>query len=245
MQCQAAITTSLSTFTFLDLEKDVAYEAAVTGQASQKLTFNYCTYGVLPDESYGYVLDSSASVADFVVADKRIPSTGVEELRDENNDINGATFTQKSSNECKAADETAGTEAVNYSMVTNVMCDETITGAGTAEVVSVTVADCVYTVTLKHDAGCPGGLDIDDELQWLAENEWAIGILYLIVGPLLALFGAAWFPYVVASLIAVFTIGLICSLSLAAGWMATGTGTAIVMSVAIIVGILVGVLVRR
>ena len=69
--------------------------------------------------------------------------------------------------------------------------------------------------------------------------------MYLVVGPLLALFGAAWFPYVVASLVAIFTIGLICSLSLAAGWMATGLGTGIVLAVAIIVGVIVGILVRR
>lgn len=171
--------------------------------------------------------------------------SGADSIRNDDNDIIGCTFTQDSETVCQAADETAGTDAVNWSMVTNVMCDDTITGAGNARVDSVTTEGCVYTVTLTHKAGCNTGIDAYDELQWLAENEWAIGIMYLIVGPVLALFGAAWFPYVVASLVAIFTIGLICSLSLAAGWMSTGLGTGIVFAVAIIVGVIVGMVVRR
>ena len=42
----------------------------------------------------------------------------------------------------------------------------------------------------------------------------------MIAGPIIALFGTAWFPYVVASLVAIFVMGTITMLSLAFGWMA-------------------------
>ena len=246
VQCQLRADTYGAAFTLLDLEKDTAYSSAVTGVTGDTLLFNYCTYGGdIPDEdSYAYL--ESATGADFSVADDAIALLNAfEAMRNDDMEIIGCQFTQSSDTECTAADEAAGTEAVNWSMFTQVTCDETITGAGNARVDSVSVDGCVYTVKLTHDSGCYSGVDTYGAVQWLAENEGGIGIMYLVVGPLLALFGAAWFPYVVASLVAIFTIGLICSLSLAAGWMATGLGTGIVLAVAIIVGVIVGILVRR
>lgn len=217
-QCQVG-TTSASLFYLNGLEKvDGFYEAAVTGQATQKLQFNYCTFGIIPEDAYGYVLDTATGATNFVVADDRVDNIS-EEMRDDENKIIGVTLTQDSDTVCTPADTAAETEAVNYAMKTNVKCDETITEAGAAVVESVTKDGCVYTVNLKHNAGCNHGVDLDVATQWLYDNEWAIGILYLIIGPILALFGAAWFPYVTAALVAVFTMGLICSLSLAAGWM--------------------------
>ena len=243
MQCQVT-TTALAIFNLAGLEAATPYEATVTGATDEKLQFNYCTFGTIPDDAYGYVVDTLDGSKNFAVADDRI-DTIVDEIRDKKSKIIGVTFTQESDTVCTAADEAAGTEAVNYSMTTNVKCDDTITADGGATVESVTVDGCVYTVNLKHDAGCNMGVDTEIATQWLADNEWAIGILYLIIGPILALFGAAWFPYVTASLVAVFTIGLLCSLSLAAGWMATTVGTVVTFVVAIIVGVLVGMLVRR
>ena len=130
-------------------------------------------------------------------------------------------------------------------MTTNLKCDAAITEAGAAQIESVTVNGCDYTVNMKHSAGCNKGIDTAKAEAWLAENEWAIGIMYIVLGPILAFFGAAWFPYVTASLVAVFIIGAVCSISLAAGWMATSTGTAIVFVVALILGIVAGMLVRR
>merc|ERR1712051_180197 len=80
---------------------------------------------------------------------------------------------------------------------------------------------------------------------WLYENGWAIGIIYVIAGPLIALFGLKWFPYVTASLIAIFVIGLTVSLSMAFGWMTSTVGTVITFIVALILGILAGCVVRR
>lgn len=131
-------------------------------------------------------------------------------------------------------------------MVSKITCDEDITNDGEPTFTSVKVDGCVYTVSLKHAAGCTkGGVDVEATMGWLYDNEWAIGIIYLIFGPLIALFGTSWFPYVVASIVAIFTIGLVCSISLAAGWMSTGLGTGIVFAVALILGVIAGILIRR
>lgn len=99
---------------------------------------------------------------------------------------------------------------------------------------------------MTHDAGCPKlNIDLEKYMGWLSDNGWAIGIIYLIAGPLIALFGLKWFPYVTASLIAIFVIGLTISLSMAFGWMTSTVGTVITFIVALILGILAGCVVRR
>ena len=79
----------------------------------------------------------------------------------------------------------------------------------------------------------------------LYENEWVIGVIYIIAGPLIAIFGSRWFPYIVASLVALFVIVVICMLGLSFGWMeSVGASIAIVL-VSLVLGILAGCLVRR
>jgi hypothetical protein len=82
-------------------------------------------------------------------------------------------------------------------------------------------------------------------MGWLQDNEWAVGIIYLVSGPLIALFGASWFPYIVASLVAIFLIGIVCGISLACGWMVSTGGTIATCSVALVLGIVAGCIVRR
>ena len=64
---------------------------------------------------------------------------------------------------------------------------------------------CHFTVAFAHEAGCPVDKDFDfvvDQvtevadagLGWLNENNWALGVVYLVTGPMVALFGAHWFP---------------------------------------------------
>merc|ERR1712079_555826 len=99
---------------------------------------------------------------------------------------------------------------------------------------------------MGHNAGCPTlGLDTDQISAWFEQNEWCLGIIYLITGPLIALFGVAWFPYAMATLVAVFVMGAIIAVCLALGWMATTTGTVITLLVAPIVGLITGIIIRR
>ena len=103
---------------------------------------------------------------------------------------------------------------------------------------------CEFVVTIESDAGCPV-YDLSEYYSWLTDNEWCIGIIYLILGPLLAFFGLQWFPYVTASLVAVFVITVISGLGLAFGWMNSTGGLIAVLAVALILGILAGCLIRR
>ena len=154
------------------------------------------------------------------------------------------TVTQNSDTICKAG-RTADDD-INYSLKSNIICDNLVTAKGAAEIVSLTYSDCVYEVTLKHNAGCPTlGLDTDQISAWFEQNEWCLGIIYLITGPLIALFGVAWFPYAMATLVAVFVMGAIIAVCLALGWMATTTGTVITLLVAPIVGLITGIIIRR
>ena len=239
MACQAIATPDGTFFTVTALETERFYESTVSG-SNNKLQFNYCTYGIIDEDAYGLVVTSSTDSTDFVVASDNISPTKAYNIDNDAGKTIGVQLTQSSKTKCDV-DSTK-----TYSMQTNVVCDKNITAKGQAEIVSVTKNACTYVVELKHDAGCPTvDLNIDTYLGWLSDNQWAIGLIYLVIGPVVALFGLAWFPYVVAGLLAVFVIGLIVSFSLAMSWMVTTTGTCITLAVALILGIVAGYLIRR
>lgn len=66
-----------------------------------------------------------------------------------------------------------------------------------------------------------------------------------MAGPLIALFGTAWFPYITASLVAIFTISLCILGGEALDWTATTGGSIGVLCAAIVLGIIAGMIVRR
>lgn len=82
-------------------------------------------------------------------------------------------------------------------------------------------------------------------MGWLYENTWCIGIIYLVFGPLIALFGGKWFSYIVATLVALFTITFSCNIALTAGWMVSVGGSISTICVSTVLGVLAGCLVRR
>ena len=134
-----------------------------------------------------------------------------------------------------------------WSMVTKIKCNEDITAANESEALkSVTKNGCAIEIEMEHEAGCPtNSIDTDAILGWLYDHEWVIGLIYLIFGPLVALFGVQWFPYVCAALVCIFTFGAIVFGSLSFGLMVTTTGNVVTFILALIVGVLVGMLVRR
>lgn len=126
-----------------------------------------------------------------------------------------------------------------------ITCEEDTTATGYG-VPTVVLTDCVYTISMTNEAGCPTfDLGIDAMMSWLDENTWCIGIIYLLAGPVIALFGTAWFPWVCAGLIAIFVFGFILFASLSFGWMTGTTGIVVTFIVALILAILCGMLVRR
>ena len=210
------------TYTVLGLEnKATMYEADVVG-ADESLHFNYCAYGTYGSNNvnvYAWAEGETANADDHKVATNAF-DIGPAPIRDDSSNVIGITLVQTSDEQCTAETAPGAGDAVNYSMTTNLKCDATITSAPTIE--KVTKAGCVYTVDMKHKDGCPTSsvIDIEQAQVWLQQNEWVIGIIYVIAGPIIALFGTAWFPYVVASLVAIFVMGTITMLSLAFGWMA-------------------------
>ena len=137
-----------------------------------------------------------------------------------------------------------GSAVSSWAMKTNLICDESVTGA--AEIESVTKEGCSYIVTLKSNEGCPDiNIDVDLAMGWLSENTWAIGVFYLVAGPLIGLFGLGYFPYVTAGVIAIFVIAICSYIGMAAGWMTSTGGCIAVILVSLNIGIIAGCLIRR
>lgn len=82
-------------------------------------------------------------------------------------------------------------------------------------------------------------------MGWLYDNTWAIGIIYVVFGPIIAFFGAKWFPWITSTLAGLFTVTLLCSVGLSAGWMDSMGGSIAVITVAVILGIVIAVIVVR
>ena len=134
----------------------------------------------------------------------------------------------------------------NYEMITRIMCKEGHTGEPNFTNLDVSKDGCTFTIEMEHDDGCPViGIDIQAYISWLEDNEWFLGIMYLIVGPLLALWGVQWFPYVTAILVAFFVFGLCVSIGLAFDWMVSTGGLIAVLVVGAILGTLLGIFIKR
>jgi len=141
---------------------------------------------------------------------------------------------------------TSSSAAKYYSLTTNLTCDKTITKQGEAKVSNLEVSadGCNVEVDMSHAAGCPQ-INMDKTLGYIEEHPWIIATIYLVAGPLIALFGLSWFPYVAAGVTALFVMTLVGSICMAFGWMTGTMGTLICAFVALGLGIGIGMLVRR
>ena len=88
-------------------------------------------------------------------------------------------------------------------------------------------------------------IDTDKYSNWINKNLWVIGIVYIIVGPIFALFGAQLFPYIGASIVAMFVIVSLSTIALAFGWMNVTWAMVVCIICAIALGVLAGCIVRR
>lgn len=55
MTCQNIVTTDGAIYSITKLETDQFYTSAVSG-STDKLEFNYCTYGIIDEDAYGLVM---------------------------------------------------------------------------------------------------------------------------------------------------------------------------------------------
>jgi len=235
-QCHALTTSSATIFNIEGVEGATDYTSAIEGATNSTLTWNYCTYATGGPKSDSYAWVSNSKKVKTSVADSFIKPLDSENVRDDAEETIGVQFTQNSNSKCSGA--------TNWGMTTKLLCDETVTGKATVN--KVKMVGCNYEIELKHKDGCPDvGLDLEYYTQWLTDNQWAIGAIYLVAGPLIALFGTQWFPYVTAALIGIFIIGVVCSLALAFGLMTVSTNGVIIFLAAVLLGVFAGVLVRR
>ena len=171
---------------------------------------------------------------EIAIATYEIPRA-VSNVRDESGTTIGVSFTQESDTVCSQG---------TFSFTTRLLCDAAITGE--AEVISVTQAGCVFTANIKHQEGCADiKVDIEKAMGWLEENEWALGVIYLVIGPIIALFGLRFFPLLTSGITGLFIMIITIYVAMAAGWMASTGGCIAVIVVAVNLGIVAGCIVKR
>ena len=130
-----------------------------------------------------------------------------------------------------------------YSWSTVLTCDADTEGA-VLQSTKPQINGCTAQVTYKGTAGCPQ-YDLVDELNWLAENQWFVGLIYLAVSPFIAFFGLKMFPYVAATISSLFAMFFVCLLSASFDTFESPAGFWITMALALVAGIATGCFVRR
>ena len=139
-----------SIFEITDIEGTDPYKIDVTGDKKmapeREMRWNYCTF--LDGTNNAYAIWKKGAV-EYVVANEHILPGSAVNIRDANDDTKtiGVSFKQGSDTLCPGTTD-------NFSMKTNILCDEAITGAPT--VADVTTTDmCSFVVNMKHKDGCP------------------------------------------------------------------------------------------
>lgn len=79
----------------------------------------------------------------------------------------------------------------------------------------------------------------------MSRNPWIWGVILLIVGPIVAMCGKRWFPYVAASVGAVLAIDSVIVLFAESGIVENYWALSGVFALALITGVMVGILLRR
>jgi hypothetical protein len=135
-------------------------------------------------------------------------------------------------------------ETSTYSFTAEVLCDESIVGQGNPQIIKVDQTTCNVRVMVAHASGCPAG-QIMNFSKFVHDYPWAFGLLMVLGGPIVLLFGRRFFPWVTAGIVAVclfFGTFMIASIL---GFMDTTVGLMISIGVSAGVGLLAGFFVMR
>ena len=82
-------------------------------------------------------------------------------------------------------------------------------------------------------------------MTWIKDNVWTLGIFFLIIGPMIALFGKRCYPYIAALIGFIVVIPVVVFLCSGQGWLDTTAGFWISVSVALLAGGLVAFILYR
>jgi len=110
--------------------------------------------------------------------------------QDSNGNIDGLTYTFKSDSVCSFnSNETFGFQ-------NTVICNKNVTGAGSV----VSTRDeytCLPKVTMEHASACPT-VSFTGVVKFLDENVWLSGTILVVFGAIMAMFGRAFFRWIMA-----------------------------------------------
>lgn len=110
--------------------------------------------------------------------------------------------------------------------------------------VDYTTNPCELSVTVEHSAACPM-IDLSGVATFLTAAKWVVGIIFVLSGPFIGMFGKRWFPWVVA--IGAAFIGFLCFLIFftVVGWMGSSAGFWCLMVLSIGLAVLIGWLTKK
>lgn len=74
--------------------------------------------------------------------------------------------------------------------------------------------------------------------SFVEDHPWILGVLMLLGGPIVALFGKRWFPWVTSGIAFVFSFCFILMILSVFGWMTTTVGLAICLTVTLLLALL-------
>ena len=132
------------------------------------------------------------------------------------------------------------------------MCNESVTNVGSPIVTSVIFDDsettgvasdnpCVVTMTLEHEAGCPV-IDLYRVKLLFMENNWMVGIVLVIFGLFVGLFGLKYLRATAAIMISFGILLATLILSSVFGFFNTLLGIIVTCTIAVLLAIICGVL---
>ena len=166
-------------------------------------------------------------------------------MQDSKLTVDGVSLSHTSDSVC-AFDETK-----TYQFYTDILCDEAYTEAGLPYVTGVifdsfdtgvTSDDqCTVRMTFKHETGCPI-LDLYRLKLLFTNNEWLTGIVCIIAGLFIGLFGLRFLRPIAGILIGVAFFVLTIALSSIFELFVTVPGIVLTFVVAVIGAIIVGIL---
>ena len=103
---------------------------------------------------------------------------------------------------------------------------------------------CEIYLDVSHKAGCPAG-EIIDFAKLMHDYPWLFGIIMVVGGPLVAMYGKRFFPWVVAGIVSVTLLMaslVICSVL---GFMSSYSGVGISIGIATLISLLAGYFIKR
>ena len=226
-----------------------------TGTLNTLFTYQFCKYTLLTSsDTFAYMdqwwVPTDSSETDYettqtiLTDDSYSPSDYYAIIKDGADRASGISVEHTSNTQC--------TDSDNYKFITNVMCDSDITKKGAAEVTDVvydteavtgvTSDDpCTVTMTLKHDKGCPI-IDAYRIKLVFVNNEWLVGILAILMGGFMGLFGLKFLRPIAGCLVGIFIFSVTIVLSSMFGFFTTLLGIILTISIAVVGGILLGVI---